>query len=226
MQQKIFEGRKVLLSFPTVNGTMLLGTLICLMGKKAKVTGTLMNAEWLYYMNLNNSNMRTSGWCIVISFLAVVLFANCKDADNRLFVAERNGLYGYINAQGDTIVDCTFPFAYTDTISRIGFVADSAGAIKCFNNKGEFLFKVFNYDNGPDYPADGLFRIVDDNALVGFADTLGNIVISPRFKFAYPFKEGHAKVTDTGVLVPCGEGVDRHTTWLSDKWYFISKKKR
>lgn len=226
MQQKIFEGRKVLLPFPTVNGTMLLGTLICLMGKKSKVTGTLMNAEWLYYMNLNNSNMRTSGWCIVISFLAVVLFANCKDADNRLFVAERNGLYGYINAQGDTIVDCTFPFAYTDTISRIGFVADSAGAIKCFNNKGEFLFKVLNYDNGPDYPADGLFRIVDDNALVGFADTLGNVVISPRFKFAYPFKEGHAKVTDTGVLVPCGEGVDRHTTWLSDKWYFISKKKR
>ena len=149
--------------------------------------------------------MRTSGWCIVISFLAVVLFANCKDADNRLFVAERNGLYGYINAQGDTIVDCTFPFAYTDTISRIGFVADSAGAIKCFNNKGEFLFKVFNYDNGPDYPADGLFRIVDDNALVGFADTLGNVVISPRFKFAYPFKDGHAKVTDTGVLAPCGE---------------------
>ena len=30
MQQKIFERRKVLLSFPTVNGTMLLGTLICL----------------------------------------------------------------------------------------------------------------------------------------------------------------------------------------------------
>ena len=58
MQQKIFEGRKVLLSFPTVNGTMLLGTLICLMEKKAKVTGTLMNAEWLYYMNLRQFGIR------------------------------------------------------------------------------------------------------------------------------------------------------------------------
>ena len=185
---------------------------------------TLMSAELLYYMNLNNFNMRTFGWRIVIFLLAVVLSASCKETDNRLFVVERNGLYGYVNAKGDTIVSCTFTFAYTDTISCIGFVADSAGAIKCFNNEGDFLFKVFNYDNGPDYPADGLFRIVDDNALVGFADTLGNVVISPRFKFAYPFKEGRAMVTDTGVLVVDSEGVDRHTTWLSDKWYFISKK--
>ena len=185
---------------------------------------TLMSEELLYYMNLNNFNMRTFGWRIVIFLLAVVLSASCKDADNRLFVAERNGLYGYVNAKGDTIVDCTFPFVYTDTISCIGFVADSSGAIRCINNKGDFLFNVFNYDNGPDYPADGLFRIVDENALVEFADTLGNVVISPRFKFAYPFKEGRAMVTDTGVLVVDSEGVDRHITWLSDKWYFISKK--
>ena len=185
-----------------------------------------MSEELLYYMNLNNFNMRTSDWCIVIFFLAVLLLTSCKDADNRLFVAKRNGLYGYVNAKGDTIVDCAFPFVYTDTISRIGFVADSTGLIRCINNKGDFLFKVFNYDNGPDYPAEGLFRIVDDNALVGFADTLGNVVISPRFKFAYSFKEGRAMVTDAGVLVVDSEGVDRHTTWLSDKWYFISKKKR
>jgi len=99
-----------------------------------------MSAELLYYMNLNNFNMRTSDWCIVIFFLAVLLFTSCKDADNRLFVAKRNGLYGYVNAKGDTIVDCTFPFVYTDTISRIGFVADSAGLIRCINNKGDFLF--------------------------------------------------------------------------------------
>ena len=183
-----------------------------------------MSEELPYYMNLNNFNMRTFGWRIVIFLLAVVLSASCKEADNLLFVAERNGLYGYVNAKGDTIVDCTFPFVYTDTISCIGFVADSSGAIRCINNKGDFLFNVFNYDNGPDYPADGLFRIVDENALVGFADTLGNVVISPRFKFAYPFKEGRAMVTDTGVLVVDSEGVDRHITWLSDKWYFISKK--
>ena len=196
------------------------------MEKKLKGMDTLMSEELPYYMNLNNFNMRTFGWRIVIFLLAVVLSASCKEADNLLFVAERNGLYGYVNAKGDTIVDCTFPFVYTDTISRIGFVADSAGIIRCINNEGGFLFKVFKYDNGPDYPAEGLFRIVDDNALVGFADTLGNVVISPRFKFAYPFKEGRAMVTDTGVLVVDSEGVDRHTTWLSDKWYFISKKKR
>ena len=76
-----------------------------------------------------------------------------------------------------------------------------------------FFFYVFKYDNGPDYPCEGYFRIVDKNGLVGFADTLGNIIITPKYKFAYPFSDGKAKVTDTGKLV------------IEKKWYFISYKK-
>lgn len=177
-------------------------------------------------MHLNKFSLLTLGWHIMLIFLAITLFSTCKNADSRLFVVERNGFYGYVNAKGNTVIECAFLFAYTDTISRIGFVADSAGAIKCFNIKGEFLFNVFNYDNGPDYPAEGLFRIVDENALIGFADTLGRVVISPRFKFAFPFKDGRAKITDTGKLVEDSTDVDGHTTWRSDSWYFISKPKR
>ena len=76
------------------------------MEKKLKGMDTLMSEELPYYMNLNNFNMRTFGWRIVIFLLAVVLSASCKEADNLLFVAKRNGLYGYVNTKGDTIVDC------------------------------------------------------------------------------------------------------------------------
>ena len=50
------------------------------------------------------------------------------------------------------------------------------------------LFYVFKYDNGPDYIQEGLFRIMNEDGLVGFADSLGNVVIKPQFKFAYPLR--------------------------------------
>ncbi|MCS2675430.1 WG repeat-containing protein [Bacteroides ovatus] len=33
---------------------------------------------------------------------------------------------------------------------------------------------------------------------MGFADTLGNVVIKPQFAFVCPFKDGKAEVTYTG----------------------------
>ena len=56
-------------------------------------------------------------------------------------------------------------------------------------------------------------------------DTLGNIIITPKYRFAYPFSDGKAKVTDTGKLVIEKQSLDNHTYWLSDKWCFISYKK-
>ena len=43
------------------------------------------------------------------------------------------------------------------------------------------FFYVFKYDNGPDYIQEGLFRIMNEDGLVGFADSLGNVVIKPQF---------------------------------------------
>ena len=115
----------------------------------------------------------------IVVLLAILLFGSCQTTSNRLVVVEQNELYGYVNDKGDTIIRCIYPMAFTDTIIHIGFVSDSNGVIKCFNNEGKFLFNVFQFDNGPDYPVEGLFRIVGENNLIGFADTLGNIVIVP-----------------------------------------------
>ena len=98
----------------------------------------------------------------------------------------------YLNERGDTIVPYgKYRYCQTDTIKKIGFAYENKpkdARIICINDAGKELFYVFKYDNGPDYIQEGLFRIMNEDGLVGFADSLGNVVIKPQFKFAYPFR--------------------------------------
>lgn len=132
----------------------------------------------------------------------------------------------YLNERGDTIVPYgKYRFCQTDTIRNIGFVYENRqnARIVCIDNQGKELFYAFKYDNGADYVREGLFRITDDKGLIGFADTLGNIVIKPQFKFAFPFKNGKAKVTFSGESkdVPDSNGEEHY--WDSSEWYYIDK---
>lgn|SRR3712207_3294848 len=160
----------------------------------------------------------------VIAFVCALLLVSCKQVEDRLFVVERNERYGYIDIKGDTVINCIYPLAYTDTIYKIGFVADYSGRIRCFSNKGEFLFFVYKYDNGPDYPSEGLFRIVDEKGLVGFADTSGKIIVPPQFRYAFPSVNGEAKVTKSGFLKIDSLSADIHEYWESEDWYYIKTK--
>ena len=87
----------------------------------------------------------------------------------------------YLNERGDTIVPYgKYRYCQTDTIKKIGFVYENKpkdARIICINDAGKELFYVFKYDNGPDYIQEGLFRIMDEDGLVGFADSLGNVII-------------------------------------------------
>jgi hypothetical protein len=82
------------------------------------------------------------------------------------------------------------------------------------------LYDVFLYDNGPDAPADGLYRIVKDGK-IGYADASTNaIVIEPQYDCAYPFENGKAKVSTDCKTVKDGE----YDVWESEAWQFIDKK--
>lgn len=91
----------------------------------------------------------------------------------------------YLNERGDTIVPYgKYRYCQTDTIKKIGFAYENKpkdARIICINDAGKELFYVFKYDNGPDYIQEGLFRIMDEDGLVGFADSLGNVIIEPQF---------------------------------------------
>jgi len=133
----------------------------------------------------------------------------------------------YLNERGDTIVPYgKYRYCQTDTIKELGFVYENKpkdARIICINNAGKELFYVFKYDNGPDYIQEGLFRIMNEDGLVGFADSLGYVVIKPQFKFANPFENGKAKVTFSGENkeVPDSKGENHY--WDSSNWYYINK---
>ena len=79
---------------------------------------------------------------------------------------------------------------------------------------------MFPFDNGPDYAADGLFRIMTNNK-IGYADeATGKVIIKPQFDCAFPFENGVAKVGLNCTTHSDGE----HSYWTSDNWFYIDKK--
>lgn len=81
-------------------------------------------------------------------------------------------------------------------------------------------YPAFHFDNGDDYVVDGVYRIVNEQGLIGYADEKGNTLITPRFKFAFPFEHGKAKVSDSGEKKQYDA---EHWYWESDDWYYIDK---
>lgn len=136
----------------------------------------------------------------------------------------------YLNERGDTIVPYgKYRYCQTDTIKKIGFVYENKpkdARIICINDAGKELFYVFKSDNGPDYIQEGLFRIMNEDGLVGFADSLGNVIIKPQFKFAYPFKGGKTKATLKGERKVVSESDGEKHYWESETWFYIDKKNR
>lgn len=84
-------------------------------------------------------------------------------------------------------------------------------------------YPAFHFDNGDDYVVDGMYRIIDEQGRIGYADENGNTVIAPRFKCAFPFEDGKAKVADTGEERRYDA---EHWYWESDDWYYIDKTGR
>lgn len=130
----------------------------------------------------------------------------------------------FLNEQGDTIVPFgKYKFCQINLVKNLVFAYENKqdARIVCLNGQGKELFYVFQYDNGPDKLREGLFRITDENGLIGFADSLANIVIKPQFKFAFPFENGKAKVTLSGEskVVPGSKDEKHH--WDSLDWYYI-----
>jgi len=92
----------------------------------------------------------------------------------------------------------------------VGFVA--------VDKNRNVLFEVFPFDNGPDYPSEGIFRIIEKGK-IGYADLQGRIIIFPQFDAALPFINGMAAYCEG-----CSERIyGEHKSWEGGKWGFINK---
>lgn len=140
-----------------------------------------------------------------------------------LIYREYDDTYGYKNNLGDTITPygkymCHIPYR------TLGFISKPKEKdIVAISPSGTELFKVFQYDNGPDHLSEGVFRMIGNNNKMGFADTTGHIVIPPRFDFVTPFKNGHAFFNTGGRNVPIDKSGEYHMI-TGGHWGVINKE--
>jgi hypothetical protein len=130
--------------------------------------------------------------------------------------------YGYRDQAGNMIIPFgQYPGCYTDTFRSYAIVMLKAEkGFFGIDRREKVLYSVFIFDNGPDYPSNGLFRITVGGK-IGYADAVtGEVVIEPKFSCAWPFEQGKAKVAINCAVQRAGE----HSTWVSDNWFYIDKR--
>ncbi len=109
--------------------------------------------------------------------------------------------------------------APANTTSALTMEQTADGKWVILDGQKTALYEVFIYDNGPDYEAEGLIRVVK-NGKIGYADAKTYaIVIEPQFDCAFPFENGKAKVSNQCKMVKDGE----HSIWESDAWQYVDK---
>ena len=86
-----------------------------------------------------------------------------------------------------------------------------------------YSYGIYQFDNGDDPVRVGMYRIVDEQGRIGYADESLSIIIFPQYAFGFPYSGGKAKVTYGGQekIVP-GSGGEYHT-WESDEWFYIDR---
>ncbi|MCB9300882.1 MAG: WG repeat-containing protein [Lewinellaceae bacterium] len=111
------------------------------------------------------------------------------------------------------------PVFFSDTSKSYTIVLKPDIGFVAVNKKGETLYEVFPYDNGPDYPSDGYFRIIDKGK-IGYADEeTGAVRISPQYAAARPFENGYAAICPGCESQKDGE----YSSWVNGKWGLIDK---
>lgn len=152
--------------------------------------------------------------------IASMVFVSCgekkaeetkEDAYLLSFEDPQTNQIGYKNSAGEIVIPAgKYPMCFTDTFYTYAIVALETGDLVGIDRSEKVLYEVFNYDNGPDYPAHGLFRIIKGDK-IGFADEkTGKIVIEPMYDCADPFTqidylEGLEGQILSGVSTDCGD---------------------
>ncbi|MCR5890973.1 WG repeat-containing protein [Hymenobacter sp. J193] len=125
----------------------------------------------------------------------------------------------YVSAAGDTVIPFgRYARAATERFDKVALVLQPGGNWVGIDRQERVLFRPFIFDNGPDYPAEGVLRIVDAAGLIGYADTAtGRVVLAPQYEAAFPFEHGRARVGRRCQLVREGE----HSYWACAAWQSI-----
>ena len=82
--------------------------------------------------------------------------------------------HDFLQRVWDTIIPFgKYLICFTDKFDKFAIVSAPDKGIIGIDRKENILFNVYVFDNGPDYPSNGLFRIIKDGK-IGYADMNGN----------------------------------------------------
>lgn len=144
------------------------------------------------------------------SILFFLLFLQChsimaQTEEPLHYFITKDSLVGIKNSKGKIIIPANnrWLFDVKNGEKVKGFLihlmedSDTSSAVnngfgKTYNRKGEFLYRPYMFDNGPDYLREGLSRFVE-NGKIGFANRQGTKVIPAQFDFVSEFKLGTAE---------------------------------
>jgi hypothetical protein len=139
----------------------------------------------------------------------------------KLYLFEKNGLYGYKDEQNAVVLEAQYQMA-NDFVNGMAEVVDAEGWAY-INGRAEVLARPFIYDNGPDYFQEGLARFVEEGK-IGFLNEQGQKQISAQFDFARPFSGGLSAACmgckEEALTTESGE----HMHIVGGKWGFINTK--
>jgi hypothetical protein len=148
---------------------------------------------------LINSGLFTSKYFIMKKIFLIIAFIinvhNCQSQEKYLIAkTDSLGRKGFVDINCSTVI----PFGkydriFTDTLYHFAIVDYGAQGIIAIDINDNKLFNLYIIGNGPDSFSEGKVRITN-SGLLGFADSNGAIVVTPQFKYAYPFKRGIAPV--------------------------------
>lgn len=128
---------------------------------------------------------------------------------------------GYKDSQGEIVIEYgKYQMIYTDTFRTYAIVLKEGEGFIGIDRNEKTLYKVFPYDNGPDYESEGLFRI-ENEGKIGYANyETGEIVIEAKYSAALPFQNTYAVICKDCIE---SKEID-HWRWKGGKWGLINKE--
>lgn len=130
-----------------------------------------------------------------------------------------DGRFGYRDASGREILPARYHAAMEFAPTGVAFVVDDEGWA-CIDVTGSVRLRPFVFDNGPDYPSEGVFRYVEGDRM-GFADDACRPTITAAWAFAGPFAEQRAP-----VCRGCAPAHGEHAMPNGGKWGFVDPSGR
>lgn len=138
--------------------------------------------------------------------------------NNYLYMIKINGKYGFINKNGEIIIDPIYSDAdyFSDGLA---YVKEDSGRKGYINEKNEFLFEI-SYDRGLHF-SNGYAEYCDINGKSGYIDKIGKEVISAKFDVVYGFNEFGTSIVKINKLFGV---IDTSGNYIIEPKFQILKK--